>query len=234
MDLFNLTTEQLKELPGLWAFAGAFAISLFGSAHCAGMCGGLVMATTKTSKDRWFYHLGRLTAYLTLGALMGWLGANLLWNAIGSTWGKLTAVTLIGLVLLTILFKQSLGAFVDKLLSKLPSSTLSKPFLKFQTSVQSIPQELQSGVSGFGSILLPCGWLYTFVFTALSIGNPVYGAVLLFSFWLGTLPALIWGPALLNLLTSRIGVSTKAVTLFFWIVGAATLVVRIGSDPKCH
>ncbi len=37
---------------------------------------------------------------------------------------------------------------------------------------------------------MPCGWLYVFVFAAAGTGSPFWGAMVLMTFWLGSLPAL--------------------------------------------
>jgi sulfite exporter TauE/SafE len=37
---------------------------------------------------------------------------------------------------------------------------------------------------------MPCGWLYVFVIAAAGTANPLFGGLLMITFWLGTLPAL--------------------------------------------
>ena len=48
-----------------------------------------------------------------------------------------------------------------------------------------------AGLIGLGSTLLPCGYLYAFVFTAAATGHPGKAALAMAAFWLGTLPALL-------------------------------------------
>ena len=65
------------------AVLGIFLASLAGSPHCAAMCGpflAFAAAGTDPSASRWHiagsYHVGRLVAYVTLGAIAGTLGAG--------------------------------------------------------------------------------------------------------------------------------------------------------------
>ena len=60
---------------------GAFIIGLFGSLHCVGMCGPLVMALPLTASDKknvvlssLTYNFGRTMTYATMGLIMGSLG----------------------------------------------------------------------------------------------------------------------------------------------------------------
>jgi hypothetical protein len=43
---------------------------------------------------------------------------------------------------------------------------------------------------GLLSVFLPCGWLYTYVLAAIASRSATAGALILFLFWLGGLPAL--------------------------------------------
>ena len=58
---------------------------LFGSVHCIGMCGGIVIAYSSTKVDQQMgywkqtfahlsYNFGRVTTYIILGALFGFAG----------------------------------------------------------------------------------------------------------------------------------------------------------------
>ena len=65
--------------------ASVLAASVLGSLHCVGMCGGLIgfyaSGATGQRQRPWLahgaYHLTRLAAYSTLGAVAGQLGAGL-------------------------------------------------------------------------------------------------------------------------------------------------------------
>ena len=50
---------------------------------------------------------------------------------------------------------------------------------------------MQSGfLVGLLTALLPCGWLYTYVTASIATRNPFTGTMVMFLFWLGSLPAL--------------------------------------------
>ena len=51
--------------------------SFLGSGHCVAMCGGLVVATTRSALGIMFYHLGRLISYSTLGLVFGYMGERI-------------------------------------------------------------------------------------------------------------------------------------------------------------
>jgi len=61
-----------------------FVLGLFGSLHCIGMCGPIVLAISagrasavKMVTQRSFYHLGRAVTYALLGAIFGLLGTHI-------------------------------------------------------------------------------------------------------------------------------------------------------------
>src|SRR4051812_46517557 len=63
----------------------AFVLGLFGSLHCAGMCGPLALALPRTGRTaagfftgRAAYNLGRIITYCALGAVFGLFGKTLL------------------------------------------------------------------------------------------------------------------------------------------------------------
>ena len=69
----------------------AIILGLISSFHCIGMCGPIAMMlpvdrnnTTKKTSQIFTYHLGRLTAYSSLGLLFGLLGKGI--NQIGHRW----------------------------------------------------------------------------------------------------------------------------------------------------
>ena len=60
--------------------ASMFLLGLLGSGHCLGMCGPLILAfpaTTGRFSSHLFYHLGRVAAYVLIGAVMGSIGGAL-------------------------------------------------------------------------------------------------------------------------------------------------------------
>jgi sulfite exporter TauE/SafE len=180
--------------------ATVLGVSLLGSAHCAGMCGGFVgfyAGATAGPRRRvavlahLAYNAGRLAAYAALGAAAGALGA-----ALDTTGGVLLGVqrtaALASGALITLWGVRSLlearGARVPRLGAPAGLRSLAGRGIR---SVAAAPPLLRALVVGLATGLLPCGWLYVFLATAAGTGGAIGGAVLMAAFWAGTLPAML-------------------------------------------
>jgi len=178
----------------------AFLVGLLGGVHCVGMCGGIVAALSlglpewqRTGSARWRYLLAynaaRISSYTVAGALLGgigWLAAN---------WSGLYQLQQ-GLQLLAALFMVALGLYLGGWwlgLSHVERAgglvwnrvePLGRRFLPVKTPTQAFLLGLIWG-------WLPCGLVYSVLVWSISAGDPFYGAALLFSFGLGTLPNLL-------------------------------------------
>lgn len=174
----------------------ALLIGFLGSSHCIVMCGGIVAALQMSMPHRSFgwklsmqilLSLGRLTTYALLGALVGYFGVQAMALA-GSSfiWLRLIAGILLLLMALyiarlwfglTILERggQSLWAIVRPLSQKLmPLDNLQKAYLY-----------------GLCWGWLPCGLVYSTLGWSLASGSASQGALIMFCFGVGTLPALL-------------------------------------------
>jgi hypothetical protein len=189
--------------------------SLAGSLHCVGMCGGLALAAGRGRiRSQIWYHAARGSAYLALGALSARFGRGLFLEA--------------GLRPLQILFAVVLlGAFVFILVKRrLPGGLLlgSIASAGMKQGVRAGEQgrdTLQAVLIGGSSVFLPCGWLWAFVLLALSTGKPFQGAGVLFTFWIGTLPALLGSRILLQGLLARIGIRGTRMASWLLMLAAA-------------
>ena len=174
-----------------WIPITVLLASLIGSAHCVGMCGGLVLNSVKDRSSWIGYHSGRLIGYLLLGALAGAFGDLIFRQADQksawleySTW---VAAFLVAVIFLVSGIRTWQGRSVH--LPTLPPTTLSKAFKKAGK---------QPCMTGFLTAFLPCGWLHSFILGAIATQNALSGGLFLFAFWLGTLPALGMAPWLVN------------------------------------
>jgi hypothetical protein len=155
------------------------------------MCGGLIAASAKTPVQVARYHLGRLAGYVALGAAAGLLGERAFREASygqSSFWmvpWVATGFLALGLILSGLRIWTGKGMH----LQILPAVFLQRLYSKNRGSA------LRTGLL---SAFLPCGWLHTFVLASLATRNAWLGAILLFAFWLGTLPALTAAPILLQ------------------------------------
>lgn len=174
----------------------ALSIGFLGSSHCLVMCGGIASALQLSMpqltllqqlKLQLMLSLGRLTTYSLLGALTGAFGATVLVKlGISLIWLKLLA----GLLLLLMALYVARLWFGLTLLEKLGTLVWRRiqPFAKSLLPLDSSAKALAYGVSwGF----LPCGLVYSSLGWSLASGSALQGAVLMFAFGLGTLPAML-------------------------------------------
>lgn len=194
--------------------------SLVGSLHCAAMCGGLVSFTCGTSENprvaQAFYHASRLTVYVGLGAVAGYVGQSLNERVDIAGYQNLTGLiagsAMIGWAMFSLWRRwlatrsdfprtppAALGANVQLSTRKPRTSLLSVWFAKLHT----LPTVLRGGLLGLTSAILPCGWLYAFVTAAAGQGSPAGGALLMGAFWLGTIPMLVGLGGLVSLLGQK-------------------------------
>lgn len=185
-----------------------------GSWHCAGMCGPISLIQGK-GRAQWVYQIGRLTSYLGLGSLAGFLGDRLLNNLEGFAnspvrWGILFVMAALLALSVWTLMGQSLET--------------ARFFLKL---TRQIPSHLRPLAMGFITGLFPCGWLWLFVSGAAVTHSPFAGALVLFALWLGGLPSLLAFGALQGYFTRALPVRWRpAIALLLWLAGMWGLISR--------
>jgi uncharacterized protein len=175
-------------------FLSAFLIGMAGSAHCVGMCGGIVGAMTYAiPKDHssylyiLSYNLGRIASYCIAGAIVGVIGQLVSHHSIiGVT--VLQLISGVFLILLAsyiggwwrgLLLVEKIGKHLWKIISP-----YSKRFIPFRSPVSALPYGMLWG-------WLPCGLVYSTLTWALASGSALGGATIMLAFGLGTLPAML-------------------------------------------
>jgi uncharacterized protein len=165
----------------------AFVLGLFGSLHCAVMCGPLVLAVTSArgprlpfAATRLLYNAGRITTYCAIGALFGIVGKTLALAGL-QRWLSLIAggAMLLGLLL------SSRAAF---------KSPVARLVIKLKTGFSHLLHQRTLGAQfALGAIngLLPCGLVYIAAAGAAATGHPLTGALHMAVFGLGTLPIML-------------------------------------------
>ena len=165
----------------------AFTLGFLGSLHCVGMCGPLALAVPAYSgAPRWVaiavYHLGRLTTYSVLGALLGGVGFAFSWAG-GQ---QILSVILGAVILLTLFLPRVLHQLVPF------SATQRLGGLKRQLQQQLKRRGALAGyLVGALNGLLPCGLVYMALSGAMATYKPILGAGFMASFGLGTLPLML-------------------------------------------
>ncbi len=178
-----------------------FLLGLFGSAHCLGMCGPLVVALPGAD-GRWrahlAYHSGRLFTYTLLGTLMGAVGRGVLGlqalpSAQAAALGARLQIILslpVGIFLL-LLGLHRLGIVAE------PAWIAKAEPLRLPGFGRLIRRVLDQHGTGWllamGTLLglLPCGLSYGAFARALTAGSASRGALWTLLFGLGTLPGLL-------------------------------------------
>jgi hypothetical protein len=235
-----------------WAILGVAVLTgLLGGVHCAGMCGGIVSAlgssrtTTGTARSRklWLnhlcYNLGRIASYMVAGAVAGTVGSlGLMLDGLLPVQIALYAAANLVLIGLGLYLAGIRGPVSS--LERLGSGFWSvlKPFTR-----RFLPADSPAKALALGMLWgwLPCGLVYTMLFTALISGNAQSGATVMLAFGLGTLPNLMAAAALLHgprawLASRPARTLSGAVVLGFGVYGlahAATLSQQIKGGLFC-
>lgn len=175
----------------------AFMIGFLGGAHCIGMCGGISAAVSFAGKRQGgnqflttlLYNLGRITSYSLVGAIAGYtaeVGLNY-----GSGYMPLVILRLLsGLLLIllglyvaqintSILILEKIGHFFWRFIQP-----LAQRLLPLKSPLHAYPLGLLWG-------WLPCGLVYSTLSLAVTRGNMIDAAFIMFAFGLGTLPLML-------------------------------------------
>lgn len=166
----------------------AFIFGLISSFHCIGMCGPIAMMLpvdrdnqAKKVTQIITYHLGRLTAYASIGLVFGLLGRGLFLAGMQQKLSLFIGVAMILVILIPerVLARHNFSKPVFVLISKV-KSTLGKQFKnKSYKSLFTIGL-----LNGF----LPCGMVYVALFGAIAMQNEVLGVFYMILFGFGTVP----------------------------------------------
>ena len=168
--------------------AGVLLASLLGSVHCGAMCSVFACAANGNAQQGAWYHGGRLAAYLMLGVVAGIAGAGLdragLIVNVQHTATLVTSAALIGWGLLRMRQAFRVRQFDG---ASNWGGMLGKQLAR---TAQWDPRTRATAI-GVTTGLLPCGWLWAFVVTAMGTGSPVRAAAVMAVFWMGTVPVLL-------------------------------------------
>lgn len=203
----------------------ASIMGLAGSLHCVGMCGPLIsmmpydrasrikFITTKTLN-----HLGRITTYVVLGVVFGFMGQAIVAAGFQQWLSIVSGV----IILLMVLWSKRWIKFSPK--SKILGFT-SWVKTKFSSLLKSRkPGTLY--LLGVLNGLLPCGLIYMALAASISTGDAAKGALFMFMFGLGTLPALVLVGVFANTLKQRFANSFMKVSRVLLVMTAFLLIVR--------
>jgi sulfite exporter TauE/SafE len=187
----------------MWAL---LVTGLLGSFHCAGMCGGFVLALDRPGARlrrlgvQGLFHLGKATTYILLGAGAGLVGVALVrapWLPIAQEALAVVAgvlMVLFGLQLLQVLRELPLGSWFG------PDSAYGRAFRAVVNLRGAVAPLAVGALTG----LLPCPLVYAFLAEALRRASLLEAMAVMALLGLASAPALllvVWlggrlGPAL--------------------------------------
>lgn len=203
-------------------FLTAFLTGLFGSFHCAGMCGPIAFALPGNRNDgftffmgRFFYNFGRILTYAFLGLVSGAFGFGL--HLAGLQQGISIGV---GVLILFILIYQR---FFHKGAGINPFNWISVKYIKKLFGSKSFWALI---IIGFLNGLLPCGFVYMAILGASVTQNAINGAVFMVCFGLGTLPMMFGVSIVGQFLSSSVRTKLSKLSPVFAILIAAIFILR--------
>lgn len=218
-DLFS----KLANASGLAIPVLAILTGVVSSAHCLGMCGGLIVATTQTTTHHVSYHLGRYIGYLALTLLASSLGLSislLKIPALNILLGVMVGLGLIAFGLKSYIPFDPFKFFADKILST-PSQKIIGNYRLRSLFHPSFPV-------GLASAFLPCGVLWGVVLALMGTQDLFKSILGITFFWLGTLPALVIAPmGMHRFLKLKANKLTHLINLFFIALGLITILLKI-------
>ena len=204
----------------------ALATGLAGSAHCVAMCGGISASLGLGSTRKRYllvYHGGRLLSYSTLGLIFGCLLPLFGLRPHHPAWGAALRIVA-ALAMLLVGVQIILGVNWLRRLERY-GIKLWQPLAGFVQTLLPVRSASDALLLGFLWGLLPCGLIYSALGLALVSGNPLAAALVMLTFGLGTLPAMlllgVFSGTLLQALTrdgSRLLLGSLVIAAALWTV----------------
>ncbi len=173
----------------------AFLAGFFGSTHCLGMCGAIVVLFEEQPRGKFarplrrlLYNVGRLGFYALLGAIAA-TGGSLLAKSAGADTGLILLRVLAALLVialgLNLLFDWRSLQFLER-----GGALLWRRLTPLARHVLPISTPARALSAGFIWGALPCGLVYSAVALAAASGSAANGMLVMLLFWMGTMPAL--------------------------------------------
>lgn len=221
--------------PTIASLAAVLLASLAGSPHCAGMCGVFVAMACGANRDagrsahvrtQLAYHGGRLVGYATLGAIAGALGGAI--NLGADAAGLQHAAAILAAATMLVVGSAWLLAETGLRLPRVPTPRLIRS--AFRAGISRADRFGATGRAltiGLLTALLPCGWLWAFAIIAAGTASPIWGAAVMATFWVGTVPILAGLGLGIGALRARLGPRARALAAVVMIAIATATVVRV-------
>ncbi len=193
------------------SYFAAFAMGLFSSIHCIGMCGSIIGTLTlslkpeiRNKKSTLFsyvlnYNLGRICSYTVAGLLVGFAG-TLFTLPFGTEQGH-RALQILSAILMTAAGFYIAGWFPRFAYIEKAGSRFWKLIEPFGRRLIPVSTRFQAYLFGMVWGWLPCGLVYAALALAATAGDPFRSAMTMLAFGFGTLPAVIGVGIMTDILT---------------------------------
>ncbi len=172
--------------------AGIVATSVLGSVHCVAMCGPLVglAGGSRSVRLAATHALGRLAIYLAIGTTAGLLGSAL---DVAGHLGNVQRFAMIasGAAILAWGGYALVIALRPVRANEEAVAPARSAFSAVLVKIRTRREVRRAWWFGVATGLLPCGWLWAFAVTAAGTGAALPGALVMFAFWLGTVPLMV-------------------------------------------
>lgn len=206
----------------------AFALGIFSSLHCIGMCGPIALATPVIRKNfsteiasRIIYNIGRTVSYISIGIIAGIIGSGFYWGGI-QQWVSIIS----GVIIL-------IWVFIPK------TNPENWNIMRTNSLVSFIKNKMGSLFKrkNFGSIfligvlngLLPCGMVYMAVAGAITASTYFEGGLYMLFFGLGTWPLMLVLSSAWQMITPNFkSKSRKMIPYLVGFVGILLIVRGLG------
>jgi len=178
---------------------GFFVAGFLGSWHCGVMCG--PMACFLSSKKQLLnYQLGRFVSYTLAGAFAGFVSQFLFRS---QEWLRYVSVAIISILLIAMFLSHNKALKTPAWLNRIYFRNKESGF-----------------ILGLLSFVLPCGWLYSFIVSAMASRSAWAGALVMAVFWLSTLPALSAAQLLLKKMIQRSDLQRQRIASFVLLIAS--------------
>jgi sulfite exporter TauE/SafE len=203
--------------------ASAFGVAVLGSGHCFAMCGAI--AAMRGPRRAPAYQAGRLAGYATIGALAGAAGDGAL-RLLERSPGLQIAL----LVSLTVLVLLQAIAWWRGVPDRSIGATASRGIHArlFGRVARAAARNGGAFSLGFGTALVPCGWIASFALVAAATGSALAGAGVFAALWAGSLPALLAAAAGFSIARERLRrpLLRRATAVLMAVVGLGAVAHR--------
>lgn len=180
----------------------SFLAGFFGSMHCVGMCGAIVLGYSTQSDligarisaglaAHAAYNSGRVLSYTILGSLFGLLGSGItVLRGIGEWFSLLIGLLMLIWAVALLKIVPGFSSRAELPLRETSGSVFFELYRKFFGGLVGRPGLESKFYVGFLTPLLPCGLLYSMFVKAAGSASMIQGAIIMLLFGLGIVPAL--------------------------------------------